>query len=281
MAGSGVTRGGTHYILVQNCTRSVFLYCFFFNILRQGVFFSLNSFIHCLWDWYSCVIWCSSIQKPRSSECEKIRALFGLGGGVCSTEVQSSYICYFLLSQKKNCLLSWDFFSYCWVAFLNLWIILAVYGWRPQVPHPYSIQNSIGMHLQLFLYIFTSPCWTHAQAESCDSSFGLIVTPLLCLCCLQKQCYRFHSLTVKLDWLCSVRTLQLLSRPRSTHCISQACRTNIYISEGWLWGMLLLVGEKASVVFTVCVWAWAFFMCVCVCVCVVQRNCTQCTGLQI
>ena len=59
------------------------------------------------------------------------------------------------------------------------------------------------------------------------------------------------------------QTCELLSQTRSMPWISQACRINIYISEDWMWGMLLLVGEKAFVVFTVCVWAWTF-LCVCV-----------------
>lgn len=53
-------------------------------------------------------------------------------------------------------------------------------------------------------------------------------------------------------------TGELLFQPRSMHCLSQACRINIYIIKSWMSGMLLLVDEKVFVVFTVCVWTWAF-----------------------
>lgn len=98
------------------------------------------------------------------------------------------------------------------------------------------------------------------QAESQDTClFSIFRNPWLCLWYLQKQSYMFHSFTVNLDWLCCLKTRRLLSRPRSMVCVSQACRVNIYISEGWMWGMLLLVGENC--IYCMCLGV-SIFMCV-------------------
>lgn len=57
---------------------------------------------------------------------------------------------------------------------------------------------------------------------------------------------------------------KLSSRPRNMPCISRACRINIYTSKELDVG-LLLVDEKAFVVFTGCVWVWAVYVSVSVC----------------
>lgn len=128
------------------------------------------------------------------------------------------------------------------------------------------------MHLQLSPSALTFPFVRHmtqAQAESWDTlPFQPFrhLPPRLCLWRLQKPCHGFHSLHCSNpDWLEGCQTWRLLSQPRSTPWISQTGWTNIYISKDWMWSMLLLVDEKAFVVFTVCVWAWAlFYISVCV-----------------